>query len=298
MIEENEFIASLRHIELSLQPSRYSSQFGIHHLVHHGRSLEFAGYQEYRPGDDLKDLDWKLFARSDRYYIKQRDSHTHATTLIILDDSPSMGFFSKSAKISKFRGALLLAFGIGYVLYKQGDAFGFQTLSSGEKLLKPHSSRKAFRYFTQQLQKLDNEGANGKINFSSQDFRNLLLDHIFFISDFLVVKTQWKDWLGSMNQIAKEATCYHIIDPEEEHPDPRMEVRNIENTKDYRFMTSNDWQEYRSNFRNHRQAIRQSCVQNNVRYHALNTNHPIEDLVRKILSSPRGKSTIFYEAEL
>lgn len=296
MIEDNEFIANLRQIELRLRPSQYSNRNGVHHLAHYGRSLEFSGYREYRLGDDPKDLDWKLFARSDRYYIKQRDAHTHANTLILLDDSRSMGFSSKSAKASKFRGGLLLAFGIGYVLHKQGDAFGFQTTSNPKPFLKPHSSKKAFRYFTQQLQKLDKNGPHGEINFFEQDPQALSLDHVFFISDFLVFPTQWQTWLKKLNRMAKEATCYQVIDPEEEDPQAQSEVRNIENTKNYRFMSANDWQEYRSNFQTHRKNLRQSCLENHIAYHDLQTKHPMGEAVRNVLSFPKKSPAALHKS--
>ena len=68
-------LAQLKQLELRLKPSRASSMLGRHELRHRGRSLEFAGYREYRPGDDLRELDWKLLGRTQRHYIKQ-PTHT------------------------------------------------------------------------------------------------------------------------------------------------------------------------------------------------------------------------------
>ena len=59
MFKQNDFLSTLKKVELYLQPSNYSKKIGIHHAAHHGHSLEFAGYQEYISGDDLKNLDWK-----------------------------------------------------------------------------------------------------------------------------------------------------------------------------------------------------------------------------------------------
>ena len=78
-------LAQLKQLELRLKPSRASSMLGRHELRHRGRSLEFAGYREYRPGDDLRELDWKLLGRTQRHYIKQRDTHSPATALVLLD---------------------------------------------------------------------------------------------------------------------------------------------------------------------------------------------------------------------
>ncbi len=290
MIEKNDFLISLKQIELQLRPSKYLKGMGVHHLAHLGRSLDFAGYQEYRPGDDPKDLDWKLFARSDRYYIKQRDTHTRATTLLLLDDSPSMSFFSKSAEISKFRGALLLAFGLGYVLYKQGDAFSFKTMFTEENLVNPRTSKKAFLHFVQQLRFLEKQGPLGKAEFCAQQFQPKSIDHIFLISDFLVPATQWQEWLKTAKLTAKECSCFHLIDPEEETPTPHAEVLHIEAHQEYRSLTSADWHAYRSNFQKHKKQLRKFCLQQNIAHHVIPTGQSIEKSIRKVLSSHRANT--------
>ncbi|MBF0280840.1 MAG: DUF58 domain-containing protein [SAR324 cluster bacterium] len=290
MIQDSDFIASLKQIELFLRPSKYSKRLGIHHLANHGQSLEFSGYQEYRPGDDLKDLDWKLFARSDRYFVKQKDTQTFASTLILLDDSPSMGFYSSSARISKFQGALLLAFALGYVLYKQGDVFGFQALFTDEISQKPRSSKKAFFNFTHTLEKMNRQGPLGNKEFSNRHYQPKSIDHIFVISDFLAPDGQWKDWFGMINLIAKETSCFHLIDPEEERPHPHAEVRNIENKGEYRYISSGDWKEYRKNFLFHKQKLRRWCLQQNIDYSAMYTDQSIENSIQKQLWSKKLKN--------
>ena len=111
-------LAQLKQLELCLKPSRASSMLGRHELRHRGRSLEFAGYREYRPGDDLRELDWKLLGRTQRHYIKQRDTHSPATALVLLDTSPSMQLQSPDAEFSKLRAAQLLAFGLLFTLQR------------------------------------------------------------------------------------------------------------------------------------------------------------------------------------
>ncbi len=289
MLDQSEFISSLKQVELFLRPTRHSRRIGIHELAHRGRSLEFAGYQEYRPGDDLKDLDWKLFARTDRYYVKQRDTHTPASTLILLDDSPSMGFRSDKATASKFRGALLLAFGLGYVLYKQGDAFSFQTLFTQAEPLKPRSSKKGFRHLVQQLQELDNQGPTGNPELILQNRHPQSVDHLFLISDFLVPETQWNVWIKMTKILGRKTTFFRVLDPEETAPDPHTEVLNIEQTTQHRFLTQKDWNAYRSNFQAHEAHLRQSCLEQNIAYHPLITNQPMETSIRKLLYAQKGR---------
>ena len=103
MIDSPEFLQQLNQVELYLKPAPNAKQVGLHPLTYRGRSLEFAEYREYRPGDDIREVDWKVYARTDRYYIKQRDRHSPANTLIVLDNSASMNFYSSQASVSKFR---------------------------------------------------------------------------------------------------------------------------------------------------------------------------------------------------
>ena len=146
MIDDRDFYSLLRQQELLLRPNRSSSRIGLHPLTHRGRSLEFSEYREYRPGEDLRDLDWKVFARTDRYYVKQRDSHTPASALLLVDDSASMHFHSEQASLSKLRTALLCAFALAYVLHRQGDALAFRTLSQSQPAVPLRTSRRAFRH--------------------------------------------------------------------------------------------------------------------------------------------------------
>ena len=68
LLQDQELWSQMKQVMLSLKPLRASLRAGIHEFQHRGRSLEFAEYREYRPGEDLRDLDWKVFARTDRYY--------------------------------------------------------------------------------------------------------------------------------------------------------------------------------------------------------------------------------------
>jgi len=161
MIDDRDFYSLLRQQELLLRPNRSSSRIGLHPLTHRGRSLEFSEYREYRPGEDLRDLDWKVFARTDRYYVKQRDSHTPASALLLVDDSASMHFHSEQASLSKLRTALLCAFALAYVLHRQGDALAFRTLSQSQPAVPLRTSRRAFRHLVRGLENRSSRASLG-----------------------------------------------------------------------------------------------------------------------------------------
>jgi uncharacterized protein (DUF58 family) len=103
---------------------------GLHRSPFHGYSAEFSQYRHYRPGDDLKYVDWKLFARTDRFYTKQFRETTNLFCHIALDASASMAYAGGSGA-TKFEYARILAAALARLVSRQGDAVGLVTFAEG-----------------------------------------------------------------------------------------------------------------------------------------------------------------------
>jgi uncharacterized protein (DUF58 family) len=113
---------------------------GLHRSPFHGYSAEFSQYRHYRPGDDLKYIDWKLFARTDRLYTKQFRETTNLWCQIALDASASMDYAGTrdgAARVTKFQYARLLAAAIAHLVSRQGDAVGLVTYAEGIRRFLP-----------------------------------------------------------------------------------------------------------------------------------------------------------------
>ena len=102
--------------------------YGLHRSPYRGFSVEFAEYREYTPGDDIRFIDWKVFARSDRYYIKEFEEETNLSCHILLDTSASMSY--KSNGISKLEYSAYLAASLGYLIFQQRDGVGLMTFDN------------------------------------------------------------------------------------------------------------------------------------------------------------------------
>lgn len=100
---------------------------GLHRSPFHGYSAEFSQYRHYRPGDDLKYIDWKLFARTDRLYTKQFRETTNLVSQIALDTSGSMDYPGTGGGVTKFQYARLLASALCHLISRQGDSVGLVT---------------------------------------------------------------------------------------------------------------------------------------------------------------------------
>ena len=102
---------------------------GHHRSPHRGSSVEFAEYRVYSPGDDIRRLDWRVFGRTDRFYIKEFEADTNLRCQLVLDTSGSMGFGSGMS--TKLEFAKRMAATLAYLLIKQGDAVGLDILGNG-----------------------------------------------------------------------------------------------------------------------------------------------------------------------
>lgn len=123
---EPRMLAALSRLPLTSRRVVEGAMMGTHRSPFKGFSTEFADHREYTPGDDLKHLDWKVFSRTDRYYIKQYEENTNLRAHILLDCSASMAFPAKPkvGDMSKYQYGCHLAAGLGYVLIAQQDPVG------------------------------------------------------------------------------------------------------------------------------------------------------------------------------
>src|SRR5262245_6098622 len=119
-------IASIDDLELAARLVVEGLRTGHHRSPLHGFTAEFSQHRPYRAGDDLKFLDWKLLARTDRLYTRQFRETTNMATVIALDTSASMAF--PDGEASKFRYAQIVAAALSWLIVEQGDAVGFMTM--------------------------------------------------------------------------------------------------------------------------------------------------------------------------
>jgi len=115
---------------------------GRHRSPFHGLSVEFAQHREYAPGDDLKHLDWKVFSRTDRYYVKQYEAETNLRAVFLVDGSESMRYASalRPGALSKFHYAACVAASLALLLLRQQDAVGLATFDAALRAWVPPSA--------------------------------------------------------------------------------------------------------------------------------------------------------------
>ncbi len=143
-------LAKIHRLELKARGLVEGFISGRHRSPYRGFSVEFAEHREYSPGDDIRDLDWRVFGRSDRYFIKQYIEETNLRCTVLLDASGSMKYTGEAAALhngkrpSKFEYAQLLAASLIHLLIHQQDAVGLVTFDTKIRRYLPARSRASY----------------------------------------------------------------------------------------------------------------------------------------------------------
>ncbi len=120
-------LAKLEGLELRARLIVEGYVSGVHRSPYHGFSIEFAEHREYVPGDDLRYVDWKVFGKTDKVYLKQYEEETNLVSYLLLDTSESMRYRSEGAALSKLEYAQCIAGALSYLILQQQDSVGLVT---------------------------------------------------------------------------------------------------------------------------------------------------------------------------
>jgi uncharacterized protein (DUF58 family) len=152
-----ETVAAIEDLELASRLVVEGIRSGGHRSPLHGYSAEFSQHRSYRPGDDLKYLDWKLLARTDRLYTRQFRETTSMPVMFVIDASASMGF---GAPVAKLRYAVVAAAALAHLTITQGDSAGLMAMTGGRFVyLPPRGGRPHLRLLLASLARLEAAGA-------------------------------------------------------------------------------------------------------------------------------------------
>jgi uncharacterized protein (DUF58 family) len=137
-------LADIGNLTLRARVVADSALSGMHRSRHHGTSVEFAEHKEYSPGDDVRHLDWRAFARFDRDYIKRFEDESNLRALVVVDSSGSMGYPAEKGteRLTKLEYAVTCAGALAYVLARQGDAVGLATFADTLDIRVPSRARR------------------------------------------------------------------------------------------------------------------------------------------------------------
>lgn len=201
---------------------------GLHGSPFHGPSLEFRDYRDYQPGDDLRRIDWRLYARNDRLCVRRYEQETNARCYLLCDTSASMSYRGAAAWASKIEAARVLALALSFLLLRQDDAVGLLALEGGGKGPRLTEQPPRVRY-VRPSQKPDQAGVMlrelGNLHPQGGPALAALLDHagriahrrslLVLISDLLEPSAEVELGLKRLRFGGHECLCLQVLDGDE-----------------------------------------------------------------------------------
>jgi uncharacterized protein (DUF58 family) len=208
-------VAAIDDLELAARLVVEGLRAGGHRSPFHGYSAEFQQHRPYRAGDDLKYLDWKVLARTDRLYSKQFRETTSMSVMLVLDASASMAFPDEG--ISKFRYASLMAAALAYLISSQGDAVGLMTWAEGRLSYVP--ARGGRPHLRSLIAHIDRVTAEGQWDPPRAIARGAdLLKRrgvVIVLSDFYDAEEDTRRELRRVLRRGHDVSMLHMLSPEE-----------------------------------------------------------------------------------
>lgn len=267
---------------------------GIHKSPFHGFSVEFSEYREYSPGDDPRYLDWRLFARSDRYYVKRFEDETNLRCHLVLDTSRSMGY--GTIGYSKIEYARTAAATIAYFLATQRDAVGLITFEDRVTEYLPARYRPG--HLRRILAVLEREPTGRATDLAApiEEIAATVRKRglIVLMSDLLADASTLKTRLGYLRSRGHDVVVLRILDPAEvgfSFATPAM-FRDVESGRELYIDPEQARAEYRRRFDAHAAEVQRACVDLGIEFEPITTDRPLElvlfDLLRARMR--RGRS--------
>lgn len=221
-------LSALRGLEFQARAVVEGFLMGLHRSPHRGFSAEFAELRAYRPGDDLRHVDWRMFGRSDRYYVKQFEEETNLTGYLLVDTSASMGWSSEPGSLpSKLDYGRLIGAALGLLMLRQGDRAGLAAFDDRLRAWIPaRGGRRQWTELVRHLRDLHPGGATD----ASPAMRELASrlgrrGLVILVSDLLLDPGPTLRAIAYLRHRGHQVLVFHLLDPGERELAGTGEVR-------------------------------------------------------------------------
>lgn len=251
---------------------------GIHRSPFHGFSAEFTEYRAYSPGDDPRLIDWRVYARSDRTYIKRFEDETNLRCHLFLDQSRSMAY--GSGEVTKSHYAATLAATLAYFLFAQGDAVGLATFDDRIQDYLPPRNRPTYLHRLMVALEKQPQGRSTDLGHPLQQIARFLTRRglLVVISDLLTRIEQLESDLGGLCAGGHDVMLFHVLDPAEQSFDFSAPARvlDMETGRDMYVDPAMAGKVYRKKMQDHLDRIQVICRNLGIDYFLFSTDCPFD----------------------
>jgi uncharacterized protein (DUF58 family) len=283
-----EFLARLEQVRIKTRREYAGMGRGSHLSPRRGSSLEFNDYRHYSPGDDFRYIDWNLFGRTDKLYIKLFKEEEDLLTYIFLDASASMGFPPSDRKL-EFAVALVLA--LAYVALASRDRVMVRVLAGNEPAGQPGFLYGRHR-ITELARRLTALKAQGRLDFAHALASELIAikraGKVFVLSDYLMMTESVTRGLGLFTAADMDVTAVQILGKSElEGQGLSGDLELVDAESGERMLLgigASEREQYRQTLLSHARNVRQFCFRHGLHYALYNTGENFEDFFLRAVS--------------
>lgn len=251
---------------------------GLHKSPYHGFSVEFAEHRPYMPGDSIRNIDWKVYGRTSRFYVKRFEEETNLKAYIIVDASASMTY--SSGGISKFRYGCYLAASLAYLLIHQKDAAGLAVFDTQiRKLLVPRATRSYLKTIEETLSQVKPGGDTDiAANLHLLADRMVRRGLVIVISDLMDDPEKVMMGLKHFRHRQHEVIVFQVLDPQERDLNFQGDIM-FEDLESGERLSTQPWhirKEYQNEISQFIERYRKACRERQIDHVLLDTRMPFE----------------------
>ncbi|MFC4211102.1 DUF58 domain-containing protein [Pedobacter lithocola] len=278
-------LMAIKELSLSAKMTIDGFMSGINKSTIKGGGLEFSQYRSYQPGDDLRSLDWKMFARSDRYYIRESEVETNIGVRILIDASASMNH--SDGDFTKIDYAKYLGASLAYLANLQGDAIGLYVFkNSGIFSMTPKQDFQHLARLFYQLESINPDGEftkpiHYKELFAGTQKRELLI----FVTDLYQTNDEITQLLDTLNTLRHEVVVFHVVSRNELDLDFKgyTTFEDLETGETIQIDQVKARTEYKAKFATYLEETRIKMLDRRIFYRTISTDEPLEQALRDFL---------------
>ena len=265
---------------------------GLHASPFHGFSVEFSEHRKYTPGDDPDDIDWGVYAKTDKYYVKKFEAETNITGLLVVDSSASMGYTYRQ-ELTKFDYTICLAAALAYLMISQQDPVGLVTFKESIKTsIAPRSKRTQIGNILSLLSKLEPEGKTDLAGSLTQVAAMLKIRTLVMVfSDLLEDEDRIMDALYRLKHGGHDVILFHVLDEAEVNfPFQGLcELEDPESLERVKVDATSFRKDYKQQVDEFRDKLQQACQRSSIDYVPLDTSMPFDKALLEYLMARRSR---------
>lgn len=286
-----QILAGIANLELTAKTVVEGFVSGLHRSPEYGFSQEFAEYRPYVPGDDLRYVDWNVYARAGRLYLKRFRGETNTRLTILLDRSASMGFAGRGLR--KIDYARFLAASLGYLAHRQRDAVGLIAFDDEVRDYVEPSSRHG--QWLKVLHAIDRAEPGRSTDYTRPfwHFQQFLRRRgiVLVLSDFFAPARDVIATVAPLRQRGNDVILMHVLDPEEVAPelDSSRVLIDMETGQEMEVQPAYASGPYREKMRRHLEDLESLAQSAGMSYYRSLTSEPLDEALRRYLAVREGR---------